>query len=84
MKKLELEGRLNIPLSEKDLMNLELLASRLQKNKTDRSTNRITKASLIRALIAMLVSNKDVISTLQIKDEKELVNYFVKHTSLKY
>ena len=68
MKKLELEGRLNIPLSEKDLMNLELLASRLQKNKTDRSTNRITKASLIRALIAMLVSNKDVISTLQVKD----------------
>ena len=84
MKKLELEGRLNIPLSEKDLINLELLASRLQKNKTDRTTNRITKASLIRALIAMLVSNKDVISTLQIKDEKELVNYFVKHTSLKY
>lgn len=84
MKKLELEGRLNIPLSEKDLMNLELLASRLQKNKTDRSTNRITKASLIRALIAMLVSNKDVISTLQIKDEKELISYFVKHTSLKY
>ena len=33
MKKLELEGRLNIPLSEKDLMNLELLASRLQKKK---------------------------------------------------
>ena len=57
MKKLELEGRLNIPLSEKDLMNLELLDYRLQKNKTDRSTNRITKASLIRALIAMLVSN---------------------------
>lgn len=83
MKKLELEGRLNIPLSEKDLMNLELLASRLQKNKTDRSTNRITKASLLRALIAMLVSNKDVLSTLQVKDEKELVNYFVKHTSLK-
>lgn len=83
MKKLELEGRLNIPLSEKDLMNLELLASRLQKNKTDRSTNRITKASLIRALIALLVSNKDVLSTLQVKDEKELVNYFVKHTSLK-
>ncbi len=83
MKKLELEGRLNIPLSEKDLMNLELLASRLQKNKTDRSTNRITKASLIRALIAMLVSNKDVISTLQVKDEKELISYFVKHTSLK-
>lgn len=83
MKKLELEGRLNIPLSEKDLMNLELLASRLQKNKTDRSTNRITKASLIRALIAMLVSNKDVISTLQVKDEKELIIYFVKHTSLK-
>lgn len=83
MKKLELEGRLNIPLSEKDLMNLELLASRLQKNKTDRSTNRITKASLIRALIAMLVSNKDVISTLQVKDEKELIGYFVKHTSLK-
>ena len=83
MKKLELEGRLNIPLSEKDLMNLELLASRLQKNKTDRSPNRITKASLIRALIAMLVSNKDVLSTLQVKDEKELVNYFVKHTSLK-
>lgn len=83
MKKLELEGRLNIPLSEKDLMNLELLASRLQKNKTDRSTNRITKASLIRALIAILVSNKDVISTLQVKDEKELINYFVKHTSLK-
>lgn len=83
MKKLELEGRLNIPLSEKDLMNLELLASRLQKNKTDRSTNRITKASLIRALIAMLVSNKDVISTLQVKDEKELLSYFVKHTSLK-
>lgn len=82
MKKLELEGRLNIPLSEKDLMNLELLASRLQKNKTDRSTNRITKASLIRALIAMLVSNKDVISTLQVKDEKELISYFVKHTSL--
>lgn len=84
MKKLELEGRLNIPLSEKDLINLELLASRLQKNKTDRSTNRITKASLIRALIAMLVSNKDVISTLQVKDEKELISYFVKHTSLKY
>ena len=84
MKKLELEGRLNIPLSEKDLMILELLASRLQKNKTDRSTNRITKASLIRALIAMLVSNKDVISTLQVKDEKELISYFVKHTSLKY
>ena len=83
MKKLELEGRLNIPLSEKDLMNLELLDSRLQKNKTDRSTNRITKASLIRALIAMLVSNKDVISTLQVKDEKELISYFVKHTSLK-
>ena len=83
MKKLELEGRLNIPLSEKDLMNLELLASRLQKNKTDRSTNRITKASLIRALIAMLVSNKDVISTLQVKDEKELISSFVKHTSLK-
>lgn len=83
MKKLELEGRLNIPLSEKDLMNLELLASRLQKNKTDRSTNRITKASLIRALIAMLVSNKDVISTLQVKDEKELINYFVKHSVLK-
>lgn len=83
MKKLELEGRLNIPLSEKDIMNLELLASRLQKNKTDRSTNRITKASLIRALIAMLVSNKDVISTLQVKDEKELISYFVKHTSLK-
>ena len=83
MKKLELEGRLNIPLSEKDLMNLELLASRLQKNKTDRSTNRITKASLIRALIAMIVSNKDVISTLQVKDEKELISYFVKHTSLK-
>lgn len=83
MKKLELEGRLNVPLSEKDLMNLELLASRLQKNKTDRSTNRITKASLIRALIAMLVSNKDVISTLQVKDEKELISYFVKHTSLK-
>ena len=83
MKKLELEGRLNIPLSEKDLMNLELIASRLQKNKTDRSTNRITKASLIRALIAMLVSNKDVISTLQVKDEKELISYFVKHTSLK-
>ena len=83
MKKLELEGRLNIPLSEKDLMNLELLASRLQKNKTDRSTNRITKASLIRALIALLVSNKDVISTLQVKDEKELISYFVKHTSLK-
>lgn len=83
MKKLELEGRLNIPLSEKDLMNLELLASRLQKNKTDRSTNRITKASLIRALIAMLVSNKDVISTLQVKDEKELISYFIKHTSLK-
>ena len=83
MKNLELEGRLNIPLSEKDLMNLELLASRLQKNKTDRSTNRITKASLIRALIAMLVSNKDVISTLQVKDEKELISYFVKHTSLK-
>ena len=83
MKKLELEGRLNIPLSEKDLMNLELLASRLQKNKTDRSTNRITKASLIRALIAMLVSNKDVISTLQVKDEKELISYFVKHTSVK-
>ena len=83
MKKLELEGRLNIPLSEKDLMNLELLASRLQKNKTDRSTNRITKASVIRALIAMLVSNKDVISTLQVKDEKELISYFVKHTSLK-
>lgn len=83
MKKLELEGRLNIPLSEKDLMNLELLASRLQKNKTDRSTNRITKASLIRALIAMLVSNKDLISALQVKDEKELINYFVKHTSLK-
>lgn len=84
MKKLEYEARLNIPLSEKDLMNLELLASRLQKNKTDRSTNRITKASLIRALIAMLVSNKDVISTLQVKDEKELLSYFVKHTSLKY
>lgn len=84
MKKLELEGRLNIPLSEKDLMNLELLASRVQKNKTDRSTNRITKASLIRALIAMLVSNKDVLSTLQVKDEKELISYFVKHTSLKY
>ena len=84
MKKLELEGRLNIPLSEKDLINLELLASRLQKNKTDRSTNRITKASLIRALIAMLVSNKDVISTLQVKDEKELISYFVKHISLKY
>lgn len=83
MKKLELEGRLNIPLSEKDLINLELLASRLQKNKTDRSTNRITKASLIRSLIAMLVSNKDVISTLQVKDEKELISYFVKHTSLK-
>lgn len=83
MKKLELEGRLNIPLSEKDLMNLELLASRLQKNKTDRSTNRITKASLIRALIAMLVSNKDVISTLQVKDEKELISYFVKHSILK-
>lgn len=83
MKKLELEGRLNIPLSEKDLINLELLASRLQKNKTDRTTNRITKASLIRALIAMLVSNKDVISTLQVKDEKELISYFVKHTSLK-
>ena len=83
MKKLELEGRLNIPLSEKDLMNLELLASRLQKNKTDRSTNRITKASLIRALIAMIVSNKDVISTLQVKDEKELISYFVKHNSLK-
>ena len=83
MKKLELEGRLNIPLSEKDLMNLELLASRLQKNKTSRSTNRITKASLIRALIAMLVSNKDVISTLQVKDEKELISYFVKHISLK-
>ena len=83
MKKLELEGRLNIPLNEKDLMNLELLASRLQKNKTDRSTNRITKASLIRALIAILVSNKDVISTLQVKDEKELISYFVKHTSLK-
>ena len=83
MKKLELEGRLNIPLSEKDLMNLELLASRLQKNKTDRSTNRITKASLIRALIAMLVSNKDIISTLQVKDEKELINYFVKHSVLK-
>lgn len=83
MKKLELEGRLNIPLSEKDLMNLELLASRLQKNKTDRSTNRITKASLIRALIAMLVSNKDVISTLQVKDEKELINYFIKHSVLK-
>lgn len=83
MKKLELEGRLNIPLSEKDLMNLELLASRLQKNKTDRSTNRITKSSLIRALIAMLVSNKDVISTLQVKDEKELISYFIKHTSLK-
>ena len=83
MKKLELEGRLNIPLSEKDLMNLELLASRLQKNKTDRSTNRITKASLIRALIAMLVSNKDIMSTLQVKDEKELISYFVKHTSLK-
>lgn len=83
MKKLELEGRLNIPLSEKDLINLELLASRLQKNKTDRSTNRITKASLIRALIAMLVSNKDVISTLQVKDEKELINYFVKHSVLK-
>lgn len=83
MKKLELEGRLNIPLSEKDLMNLELLASRLQKNKTDRSTNRITKASLIRALIAVLVSNKDEISTLQVKDEKELVNYFVKHSVLK-
>lgn len=83
MKKLELEGRINIPLSEKDLMNLELLASRLQKNKTDRSTNRITKASLIRALIAMLVSNKDVLSTLQVKDEKELISYFVKHTSLK-
>lgn len=83
MKKLELEGRLNVPLSEKDLINLELLASRLQKNKTDRSTNRITKASLIRALIAMLVSNKDVISTLQVKDEKELISYFVKHTSLK-
>ena len=83
MKKLELEGRLNIPLSEKDLMNLELLASRLQKNKTDRSTNRITKASLIRALIAMLVSNKDVISTLQVKDEKELISYFVKHSVLK-
>lgn len=83
MKKLELEGRLNIPLSEKDLMNLELLASRLQKNKTDRSTNRITKASLLRALIAMLVSNKDVISTLQVKDEKELISYFVKHTSVK-
>lgn len=83
MKKLELEGRLNIPLSEKDLINLELLASRLQKNKTDRSTNRITKASLIRALIAMLVSNKDLISTLQVKDEKELISYFVKHTSLK-
>ena len=83
MKKLELEGRLNIPLSEKDLMNLELLASRLQKNKTDRSTNRITKASLIRALIAMLVSSKDVISTLQVKDEKELINYFVKHSVLK-
>ena len=83
MKKLELEGRLNIPLSEKDLMNLELLASRLQKNKTDRSTNRITKASLIRALIAMLVSNKDLISSLQVKDEKELISYFVKHTSLK-
>ena len=83
MKKLELEGRLTIPLSEKDLMNLELLASRLQKNKTDRSTNRITKASLIRALIAMLVSNKDVLSTLQVKDEKELISYFVKHTSLK-
>lgn len=83
MKKLELEGRLTIPLSEKDLINLELLASRLQKNKTDRSTNRITKASLIRALIAMLVSNKDVLSTLQVKDEKELISYFVKHTSLK-
>ena len=83
MKKLELEGRLNIPLSEKDLINLELLASRLQKNKTDRSTNRITKASLIRALIAMLVSNKDVISTLQVKDEKELISYFVKHSVLK-
>ena len=83
MKKLELEGRLNIPLSEKDLMNLELLASRLQKNKTDRSTNRITKASLIRALIAMLVSNKDILSTLQVKDEKELINYFVKHSVLK-
>ena len=83
MKKLELEERLNIPLSEKDLMNLELLASRLQKNKTDRSTNRITKASLIRALIAMLVSNKDVISTLQVKDEKELISYFVKHSVLK-
>ena len=83
MKKLELEGRLNLPLSEKDLMNLELLASRLQKNKTDRSTNRITKASLIRALIAMLVSNKDVISTLQVKDEKELINYFIKHSVLK-
>lgn len=83
MKKLELEGRLNIPLSEKDLMNLELLASRLQKNKTDRSTNRITKASLIRALIAMLISNKDLISSLQVKDEKELISYFVKHTSLK-
>lgn len=83
MKKLELEGRLNIPLSEKDLINLELLASRLQKNKTDRSTNRITKASLIRALIAMIVSNKDVINTLQVKDEKELISYVVKHTSLK-
>ena len=47
MEKLEYEARLNIPLSVGDLMLLEALSKKIQSNKTDRTTNIITKASIV-------------------------------------
>lgn len=78
MDKLDYEARLNIPLSVGDLMVLEALSKKLQKNKTDRTTNRITKASIVRALIPLLKANIEELSKLEVKTEKELSNILKK------
>ncbi len=79
MEKLEYEARLNIPLSVGDLMLLEALSKKLQSNKTDRTTNRITKASIVRAFIPVLKANFEELSQLEVKTEKELSNIFKKN-----
>lgn len=79
MEKLEYEARLNIPLSVGDLMVLEALSKKLQKNKTDRTSNRITKASIVRAFIPVLKANFEELSQLEVKTERELTNLLKKY-----
>ena len=73
MEKLELEARLNIPLSTQDLMSVEYLARYWQSNKQDKTSNRITKASVIRAMISLFREHIEELKQLQVKNEKDLI-----------